>query len=442
MKASPGSGTPPLSFPPCQRSTDKIEGLFARAMGWNKRTLSACAVLAAVLWSGFALAADPVERAFLFLAEARYSEARQVLDPLLKREPNVPRVRLLHGILLVREGNAAEAIAVFESLRSDHPDMFEPHNNLGVLYADQGRLDDAREALIAALEQRPDAAAYTNLGNVYTRLAARAHVLASEIGTGGGASSKRGGKDDVVSEIPAQPGGPSAVQTTKDGPGASMTEPGEIAWAAESELAAAVPEEPATQEKFSTAAEALAGPGASVAEPEESERAAESGSASAMASASGGVCVQAGKFKNRTAAVKAAKWMRSRGAEIIKMRHEKHRVVRSYRVFFPAFSSYEAAAAKLRELRGRGIRDVAIIGKGVQAKEISLGVYKNKSNMRRRVAELKKLGYSVMSAANTMIQSEYVIKARAVDARSAFDRDWTSRFPGHLLRYAACTEPS
>ena len=53
--------------------------------------------------------------------------------------------------------------------------MFEAHNNLAVLYARVGRLDDAREALVAALELRPDAVVYANLGDVYMKLAERAY---------------------------------------------------------------------------------------------------------------------------------------------------------------------------------------------------------------------------------------------------------------------------
>ena len=59
--------------------------------------------------------------------------------------------------------------------------MFEAHNNLAVLYARQGRLDDAREALVAALELRSDAVVYANLGDVYMKLAERAYQRAHEL---------------------------------------------------------------------------------------------------------------------------------------------------------------------------------------------------------------------------------------------------------------------
>lgn len=329
------------------------EGAFTGAMRRSKRALTACAILAAILWPDTARADDEViERVLSLVAQERYSDARAVLAPLLEREPEAPRVWLMHGILRSREGNAGEAIAIFESLRTDRPDMFEPHNNLAVLYAEQGRLDAAREALLAALERKSDAVAYANLGDVYMRLADRAYARAREVG----AASVR----------------------------------------------------PVTAEAVEAPAPAA------------------------------GACVRAGKFRDAAAAVEAAAWIRSRDAEVVRVRHERHQTVGHYRVYLPAFPSYKEAAEKVRELRGRGIRDVAIVGKGARANEISLGVYKVRSNMRRRLAELKKLGYPVQSGANTKTRSEYTVEARLGSDRSAFDAAWTSKFPGHPVRTVAC----
>lgn len=335
------------------------EVAFSGAMRRSKRALTALGVLAAVLWSDTACADEVVERVLSLVERERYSDARAVLDPLLEREPEAPRLRLMHGILRVREGNADEAIAIFEGLRTDRPDMFEPHNNLAVLYAEQGRLDAAREALLAALERKPDAVAYANLGDVYMRLADRAYARASEVGAG-------------------------SVR--------SVT-------------------------------------------PNVKPREAKATQAPARAA---GACVRAGKFKDAAAAVEAAAWIRSRDGEVVRVRHEEHRTVRHYRVYLPAFPSYKEAAAKARELRGRGIRDVAIVGKGAGANEVSLGVYKVRSNMRRRVAQLEKLGYPVKSAADMKTRREYAVEARPGGDRSALDAAWTSKFPGQPIRTVDC----
>ena len=329
--------------PPARGGHRAPEGAFAGAMRRSKRALAACAILAAMVWPDTARADDEViERALSLVAQERYSDARAVLAPLLEREPEAPRVWLMHGILRAREGDAGEAIAIFESLRTDRPDMFEPHNNLAVLYAEQGRLDAAREALLAALERKSDAVAYANLGDVYMRLADRAYARARPV-----------------------------------------------------------------------TAEAVEAPAPAA-------------------------CVRAGRFRDAAAAVEAAAWIRSRDAEVVRVRQEEHQTVGHYRVYLPAFASHKEAAEKVRELRGRGIRDVAIVGKGARGNEISLGVYKVRSNMRRRVAALEKLGYPVKSAANTKTGREYAVEARIGGDRSAFDAAWTSKFPGHPVRTVDC----
>ena len=124
---------------------------------------------------------DAFERALLLTAEERHSEAREVLDPLLQRDPDHTRARLLHGVLRAQEGRVGDAIEIFETLRRDNPDMSEPYNNLAVLYAVEGRLDDARKILLESLERRPDAVTYANLGKVYARLAQDANERARKL---------------------------------------------------------------------------------------------------------------------------------------------------------------------------------------------------------------------------------------------------------------------
>ena len=169
-----------------------------RGVAWLRRAALACGLLAAVLWWSDALASDPIADAaedpiadaLSLVAQDRYADAREILEPMLQQAPDSPDVRLLHGVLLARQGNLAEAVAIFEGLRNDHPAMFEAHNNLAVLYARVGRLDDAREALVAALDLRSDAVVYANLGDVYMKLAEhayqRAHALRDQNLAGSG----------------------------------------------------------------------------------------------------------------------------------------------------------------------------------------------------------------------------------------------------------------
>ena len=147
-----------------------------------KKALLAFGTLAALFTATAAHGEESFERALALASQKRYAEARDVLDPLLARAPGHSRARPLDGILHARAGHLSDAIEVFEALQRDHPDMSEPYNNLAVIYALQGRLDDARTTLLAVLERQPDAVVYANLGDVYTKLADRAYQRAREPG--------------------------------------------------------------------------------------------------------------------------------------------------------------------------------------------------------------------------------------------------------------------
>ena len=127
---------------------------------------------------------DALGRALSLATEERHSEAREILDPLLERDPDNTRARLLHGVLRAREGRVKDAIEIFEQLKRDNPDMPESYNNLAVLYTVEGRLDDARKILLESLERRPDPITYASLGEVYTKLARDANERARELDAG------------------------------------------------------------------------------------------------------------------------------------------------------------------------------------------------------------------------------------------------------------------
>ena len=146
-------------------------------------------------------------RALSLVAEERHAEARTVLDPLLQREPEHSRARVLHGVLRAREGRVGNAIEIFETLTRDYPDMSEPYNNLSVLYAVEGRLDDARRVLLESLERRPSADTYVHLAEVYMKLSQEATRRARELDAGVGSSRNlEGAGVSRVSEMLARSG--------------------------------------------------------------------------------------------------------------------------------------------------------------------------------------------------------------------------------------------
>ena len=432
-----------------------------------KTVLIVFGALAAILSPGAASGDEAFERALSLAAEKRYSDAREVLDPLLEREPGHRRARLLHGVLRARAGRVGEAIDIFEALRRDYPEMSEPYNNLAVLYAVEGRLEDAREILLATLKRQPDAVVYANLGDVYTKLARRAYQQAREIEAGGGAHPEQ--EKDTTFAIPVTPddssetgmrGATAEPQNPPMEPRETATESGGPAVQSR-DVMAKPPEggqEPAdpvpqgresateSQDAAPESREPVASPVAADAQRPDTESrdtredtAGTVPAASEAASMSSAFCARAGGFQGRRAVADAALWLQSYGAEVVEVRHEERRIASSYRVYLPPFESREEAEAKLREIRNRGVRDVAVIKDGDLANGISFGIYRQADNMHRRVAALDRLGYAVSSyAADLEIVEEYVIKARAGGAPDTLDDAWTSRFPEQSIRVVDC----
>ena len=359
----------------------------AMASRLGKAALVAFGAALAILWSASALADDALERALSLTAAERYGEARQAVDGVLAREPGSPRARLLHGVLRVREDRKSEAVGIFEELARDRPDMFEAHNNLAVLYAEEGRLDAARATLRAALQRRPERVGYRNLGDIYTQLARRAYARGRAAEPRGEAHAEA--PTDAADKASARAGAP----TDDEAPAAAA-------------------------DKASARAEA----------PEDA----------APAAASGAACMAAGEFKDPANLREARQWLRSQGAEIVGEKSRQREIVRNYLVYLPPFPSRAAAAAKMRELRDRGIHDIALVSGGSLTNAVSLGVYRNKAYMDRHVLRLKELGYPAVWKARRGKTGYRVLEARVAGATDALGAAWASQFPGHTLSSVDC----
>jgi Flp pilus assembly protein TadD len=117
--------------------------------------------------------AQKLKDARALIGEKKFPDAIAILDQLTTERPREPQARFLKGIALADAGNTDAAIAVFQAVRGEYPELPEPHNNLAVLYAQKGEYGLARDELEAAISAAPDyAIAYENLGDIYARLAA------------------------------------------------------------------------------------------------------------------------------------------------------------------------------------------------------------------------------------------------------------------------------
>ena len=357
-----------------------------------RAVLLALVMAAAMLSSNATLAEDTLDRAISLAVEERYREARLILEPLLQREPGSSHARLLDGILRLYEGDRDEAIDTFRSLVRDFPDLFEAYNNLAVVYVQEGRLEDARGVLLDILDRQPEAIGYRNLGDVYVKLARGAYARVRELGF----------DTTVVRERSQQLRQPS----------------------------------PRTSEPVASAAPETAQSGAWTTDRWARE---ESASPSAVLAAAEAACVSVGEFETRDDVEDAKRWLRTRGAEILAIAAESREMIESHRVYIPPLDSRKSAIRTMRELKSRGIRDVAVVLRGELRNAVSLGVYRSRVNAESRMTSLKRLGYSVQTAANTTTQQEYVtIQARLSGSRDALFDAWTSRFAAKSFRHVDC----
>ena len=107
------------------------------------------------------------------IRDGQYAAAQTKIDGVLAGDARNPQARFLRGIVETDQGEVDAALATFQGLTQDYPELPEPHNNLAVIFAQQGRYEDAKSALELALAASPDyAIAHENLGDIYTRLAA------------------------------------------------------------------------------------------------------------------------------------------------------------------------------------------------------------------------------------------------------------------------------
>lgn len=143
----------------------------------------AAAILAAPLACAQAQApVDEAKEVARLMGETQYAQALARADSFLAVRPKDAQMRFLKGVILTEQKKSAEAMELFVQLTRDFPELPEPYNNLAVIHAAQGRYDQARAALEAALRVAPSwAVAHENLGDIHLRLAEQAYAKAGAL---------------------------------------------------------------------------------------------------------------------------------------------------------------------------------------------------------------------------------------------------------------------
>ncbi len=163
-------------------------------------TLAAAALASAALVLGGVRAAvaappaavDNTPQADNAIAQHNWAAALDALDARIKTNPHDVQARFKRATILARLNRDQEAIDAFTELTQTYPELPEPYNNLAALYAKEGRYDDARAALEAAVKANPSyGLAWENLGDLYLRLADASYRRATALGHASGTTQQR-----------------------------------------------------------------------------------------------------------------------------------------------------------------------------------------------------------------------------------------------------------
>ncbi|HET9031628.1 MAG TPA: SPOR domain-containing protein [Dokdonella sp.] len=107
----------------------------------------------------------------------------------------------------------------------------------------------------------------------------------------------------------------------------------------------------------------------------------------------------------------------------IQYRDERATQSRGYWVFLAALNSREEALGVARRLSAQGVRDYYVVTAGEQLNTISLGLFREKSNAERRLADIAAMGFEPQLIQRTEELPVYWIDY-ASDSASTFD--WRS----------------
>lgn len=181
----------------------------------SKRALAAALFLLSVTCGP--VRADSVQDLQQLVRQGQFDQLVERVTPMLANRPNDVQLRFLKGIALSELHRSAEAITIFQKLTEEHPELPEPFNNLGVLYAQQRQYDKARTTFETAVRNHPGyARAYENLGDVYLRLAGEAYDKTRTLDTANPAIQRKLAMiRDATGFAPAEASAGSGTPTSK-----------------------------------------------------------------------------------------------------------------------------------------------------------------------------------------------------------------------------------
>ena len=359
------------------------------------RLAAIMALIGLLLLSAFARGAT-LQEIRVLAADQHYAQALKQLDEFLATHPDDVEARLFRGVILTRQGNIDEAIATFDQLSKDRPELPEPLNNLAVLYAAQGRYDDSRKVLLRAIELEPRYdTAQENLGDVYAKLANIAYERAFTLNNKNtSARDKAGWMTRVLDTQPAPHG---------EAPLATETEQPDLETRATEQI------EPLPMNEAQ---------------------------AKAIAQQIATTCYAVNGIENRDAARSVANWFISRGLTAREQTRSAQESI-FYEVFVPPLESRAAVDEEMRRMREDGFVDIMRINSGDLENGVSVGAYRHLANAERRVKILRAKGYQVEFRPRDKTRTTYWVSIGA-GANRELRTEFTTTFPAYPLTESPC----
>ncbi|HQR85221.1 MAG TPA: tetratricopeptide repeat protein [Limnohabitans sp.] len=122
------------------------------------------------------IASTPHNDVRKLLRQAKYQQALLLVNKNLATNPRDPQMRFWQGFIFEQMGQPDMALQVYLELTREFPELAEPFNNLGAIYAAKGDYPKAKAALDNALRANPNyAAAHENMGDLLVNMARQSY---------------------------------------------------------------------------------------------------------------------------------------------------------------------------------------------------------------------------------------------------------------------------
>jgi Flp pilus assembly protein TadD len=137
-------------------------------------------VLVALLLHAVAARADEAGEVRALISRGDLQAALARAEKATAANPRDAQARFLQGVVLMDLKRDDQALALFMQLAQEYPELPDPYNNIALIHARAGRLDEAERALETALRNNPGyRVARGNLGLVHLMLAVQSWEMAA-----------------------------------------------------------------------------------------------------------------------------------------------------------------------------------------------------------------------------------------------------------------------